>query len=103
MTAIEDILQITTDPSDTRGYSLLKSEEVPQGSTLGVDFIDTLLLYQLTENEKLDKPFEYLNDCFRRNQQQKRITKNKPNAESLHSTFQEIDRLVIGYGVVALQ
>lgn len=34
MTAIEDILQITTDPSDTRGYSLLKSEEVPQGSTL---------------------------------------------------------------------
>ena len=93
MTAIEDILQITTDPSDTRGYSLLKSEEVPQGSTLGVDFIDTLLLYQLTENEKLDKPFEYLNDCFRRNQQQKRITKNKPNAESLHSTFQEIDLL----------
>lgn len=72
MTAIEDILQITTDPSDTRGYSLLKSEEVPQGSTLGVDFIDTLLLYQLTENEKLDKPFEYLNDCFRRNQQQKK-------------------------------
>lgn len=51
----------------------------------------------------MDKPFEYLNDCFRRNQQQKRITKNKPNAESLHSTFQEIDRLVIGYGVVALQ
>lgn len=102
MSSLEDVFQVTTDPNDSRGYALLKSEELGQGP-LNVESIDTLLLYQLTENEGLNEPFAYLNDCFQRCQQQKRLTKVHSSAGGLQQTFEEIDRLVIGYGLVAFQ
>ncbi|QLL31618.1 hypothetical protein HG536_0B04820 [Torulaspora globosa] len=102
MSLLEDVFQVTTDPNDSRGYALLESEELNQGP-IGVENIDSLLLYQLTENEGLNEPFAYLNDCFQRCQQQKRLAKAQPSAEKVQKTFEEIDRLVIGYGLVAFQ
>lgn len=102
MSTLEDIFKVTTNPNDTRGYPVILSEELNKGS-LTVEDIDTLLLYQLTENEGLTEPLVYLNCCFQRCQQQKRLTKTHSSAGSLQAVFQEIDRLVIGYGLVAFQ
>ncbi|CDH08710.1 probable E4 ubiquitin-protein ligase UFD2 [Zygosaccharomyces bailii ISA1307] len=100
MSSIEDILQVTSDVQDKRGYSLLQSEDFVSGP-LQVSDVDAVLLYQLIENETLKEPFDYLNGCFQRCQQQKRLNKN--GNTYLMTMFQEIDRLVIGYGLVALQ
>lgn len=103
MSSIEDILQVTCNGQDARGYSLVQSEEISGDSSgsLRVEDVDAALLYQLIENESLGEPFAYLNGCFQRCQQQKRLNKN--GNPVLGVVFQEIDRLVIGYGLVALQ
>lgn len=84
---LEDIFQVSAD-----------STNVPQNLT--IDDIDSALLYQLTENESLKDPFNYVNDCFQRCQKHKRLNKNKKELEAL---FKEVDRLVIGYGLVMFQ
>lgn len=101
MSLIEQIFCVTTNHSGTQGYDVIQSEELKAG-TLGVEDVDALLLYQLTENENLIEPLTYLNACFQRCQQQKRVKKAQLSA-SLQEIFQEIDRLVIGYGLVAFQ
>lgn len=97
---IREIFHITADPSNVPdGYSLIQlGDEVNAQYTK--DDIDSIVLMQLTENESLQKPLAYLNDCMARCQQQKKFY-NK-NSE-LADMFQEIDRLVIGYGLVAFQ
>lgn len=67
---------------------------------LTVDDIDDVLLYQLTENESLREPLKYLNDCFQRCQKQKRLSRGNTDLDSL---FNQMDRLVIGYGLVSFQ
>lgn len=101
MSTLQDIFQVTTDPADSRGLPFVDSEELKQ-AVVNKD-IDALLLYQLTENFKVEKPFTYLNECFLRCQQQKRLLKGTNSVASLQPLFEEIDRLVIGYGLVAFQ
>ncbi|CAR28511.1 hypothetical protein ZYGR_0S01440 [Zygosaccharomyces rouxii] len=103
MSSIEDILQVTCNNQDTRGYSLVQTEDISGdgAGSLRVEDVDAVLLYQLMENESLTEPFAYLNSCFQRCQQQKRLNKN--GSPSLGAVFQEIDRLVVGYGLVTLQ
>lgn len=103
MSSIEDILQVTCNTQDTRGYSLVQTEDINGDGhgSLRTEDVDAVLLYQLIENESLMEPFAYLNSCFQRCQQQKRLNKN--GSPSLGTVFQEIDRLVVGYGLVMLQ
>ena len=102
MSIIEDIFQVTADSTDTRDYTHFQSDNL-KWDRFTTEDIDSLLLYQLTENDLLANHLSYLNDCFQRCQQQKRLNKNSSSAGSLDSIFQEIDRLVIGYGLVAFQ
>ncbi|KAG0664100.1 Ubiquitin conjugation factor E4 [Maudiozyma exigua] len=98
---LEDIFQVTTNPENIpKGYNLVILGENDTLTNLDLATTDAALLYQLTENELLEQPFSYLNDCFVRCQKQKRLNKNNT---SLASVFKEIDRLVIGYGLVAFQ
>lgn len=101
MPLIEQIFCVTTGQSGGEGYDVVHSEELDK-DLLSVEDVDTLLLCQLTENENLTEPFAYLNACFKRCQQQKRVNKGQLS-DSLQATFQEVDRLVIGYGLVAFQ
>lgn len=101
MATLHDIFQVTTDPNDSRGLPHVESDELEAALRNGD--VDALLLFQLTENPDLNKPFAYLNGCFLRCQQQKRLLKGQSSAESLQPLFEEIDRLVIGYGLVAFQ
>ena len=97
---IREIFQITNDPTNIpTGFSVVSLNEDPK-APFKLDDIDPIILAQLTENSTLQKPFSYLNDCMNRCQQQKKF--NKDNSE-LNELFQEIDRLVIGYGLVSLQ
>ncbi|SMN19900.1 similar to Saccharomyces cerevisiae YDL190C UFD2 Ubiquitin chain assembly factor (E4) that cooperates with a ubiquitin-activating enzyme (E1) [Maudiozyma saulgeensis] len=98
---LADIFQISIDPqSIPKGYYLVNITTEESGQSLDIENIDSALIYQLTENEYLEQPFSYLNECFLRCQRQKRLNKNNSNLESV---FKEIDRLVIGYGLVAFQ
>ncbi|CAB4253983.1 similar to Saccharomyces cerevisiae YDL190C UFD2 Ubiquitin chain assembly factor (E4) that cooperates with a ubiquitin-activating enzyme (E1) [Maudiozyma barnettii] len=98
---LEDIFQISTNPQNIpKGYYLVNFAEQGNAQTLDINNTDSALIYQLTENESLEQPFSYLNECFLRCQRQKRLNKN--NSE-LDVVFKEIDRLVIGYGLVAFQ
>lgn len=101
MATLHDIFQVTTDPNDSRGLPHVESDELEVALCNGD--VDALLLFQLTENPDLNKPFAYLNGCFLRCQQQKRLLKGQTSAGSLKPLFEEIDRLVIGYGLVAFQ
>ncbi|KAG0660061.1 Ubiquitin conjugation factor E4 [Monosporozyma unispora] len=97
---IREVFQITSDPNNVSvEYSVLPLHDDVNAKYTKED-IDSILLTQLTENESLQKPFAYLNDCMKRCQQQKKF--NTKNNE-LTDVFQEIDRLVIGYGLVAFQ
>ncbi|CCK68727.1 ubiquitin-ubiquitin ligase UFD2 KNAG_0B02850 [Huiozyma naganishii CBS 8797] len=97
---IQDILQVTDDPNNVpTNYTLIESENGPV-TGFEASNIDSLLLTQLTENLTIKEPFTYLNECFQRCQRLKRINKGD---QSLAQLFQETDRLVIGYGLVAFQ
>lgn len=98
MSILEDILRVTTSQDANKDYSVLPSDfEAP----LGVDQVDSVLLYQLVENPSLGQPaIRYLKDCFQRIQQQKRISKKVSQDLGL---LQEMDRLVVGYGLVIFQ
>lgn len=102
MSILEDILQVSTTSNDPRGYSTVITDELPAGSSLGINDVDSLLLYQLTENTEAKQPFAYLNGCFQRCQQQKRLSK-KTSDEAHRSLLQEAERLIVGYGLVAFQ
>ncbi|KAM3159528.1 U-box domain-containing protein [Lachancea thermotolerans] len=98
MPSFEDILLVTKNPADPRGYAVLPEEfEEP----LDANQVDAILLYQLVENPNLPlQPFAYLKDCFQKVQQQKRLLKkSQQDIEAL----QEIDRLVVGYGLILFQ
>ncbi|GMM56340.1 ubiquitin-ubiquitin ligase [Maudiozyma humilis] len=98
---LEDIFQLTCDPTNVpQGFHLVPLGNDNGQQTLTIDDIDSAILYQLTENESLTEPFNYLNNCFQRCQKHKRLNKNKKELESL---FKEVDRLVIGYGLVMFQ
>lgn len=98
MSILEDILRVTTSQDANKDYSVLPSDfEAP----LGVDQVDSVLLYQLVENPSLGQPaIRYLKDCFQRIQQQKRLSKKVSQDLGL---LQEMDRLVVGYGLVIFQ
>ena len=97
---IREIFQITNDPENIpTGFSVVSLSEDPN-ALFTKDDVDSIILVQLTENDSLEKPLSYLNDCMKRCQQQKKL--NRDNNE-LTKLFQEIDRLVIGYGLVSFQ
>ncbi|SCU81226.1 LAME_0B06106g1_1 [Lachancea meyersii CBS 8951] len=99
MSVLEEILQVSKDPANSNGFHVLPDEFV---TPLDVEQVDSILLYQLTENLELEaRQFAYLKDCFYRVQQQKRIAK-KSQQEPSGALF-EIDRLVLGYGLVLFQ
>ncbi|CAG61056.1 uncharacterized protein GVI51_J08943 [Nakaseomyces glabratus] len=91
---IEDIFQVKLPGSETNNpqYTVL-SDEIDRN-------IDGIILAQLTENEQLLEPFAYLNNCYNRTLTRRR--KNK-NAKELQSSFDEIETLLVGYGLVAFQ
>lgn len=92
---VEDIFQVR-----------LSGESASNGSQYAVlppdtdQNIDGIILAQLTGNEQLVEPMTYLKDCFNRTLQQKR--KYKLSAE-LQPTFEEIETLLVGYGLVSFQ
>ncbi|KAG0669980.1 Ubiquitin conjugation factor E4 [Kluyveromyces marxianus] len=101
MTLLRDIFMVTLDPNDSKGYTFIGDLE--DVSELSGDSVDSILLYQLTENEGLDEgPVQYLNSCFQRCQQFKRISKKSLN-EQQTAILQEIDRLIIGYALVCFE
>ena len=81
MSIIEDIFQVTADSTDTRDYTHFQSDNL-KWDRFTTEDIDSLLLYQLTENDLLANHLSYLNDCFQRCQQQKRLNKNSSSAGS---------------------
>lgn len=101
MATLQEIFQVTTDPDDSRGFPYVESDDL-EAALCGGD-VDAVLLFQLTENPDLSHPFGYLNGCFLRCQQQKRLLKGQSSIGSFQTLFDEIDRLVIGYGLVAFQ
>ncbi|CCD22450.1 ubiquitin-ubiquitin ligase UFD2 NDAI_0A02930 [Naumovozyma dairenensis CBS 421] len=98
MSSIEDILEVSQQHDNTTDYTLFELDDTR--ANFEKDDIDAILLYQLTENPEFDHPLIYLKDCFNRCQVQRR--KNKKN-ETLIDAYNEIDRLVVGYGLVTFQ
>ncbi|SCU92819.1 LANO_0E02212g1_1 [Lachancea nothofagi CBS 11611] len=99
MSVLEEVLRVSKDPARSKGFHVLPEEFEPP---LDVDQVDSILLYQLTENLELaPQPFAYLKECFERAQQQKRIARKSQQQD--FGLLQEIDRLVIGYGLVLFQ
>ena len=101
MSLLRDVFLVSLDPKDPAEYTFVGNLE--NVSDLTVDSVDPIVLYQLTENEELqEQPLQYLNSCFRRCQQFKRISKK--NADEMQAvTLQEIDRLIVGYALVCFQ
>ncbi|CEP62538.1 ubiquitin-ubiquitin ligase UFD2 LALA0_S05e07866g [Lachancea lanzarotensis] len=101
MSVLEEVLLVSKDPLayQKNGVYVLPDEfEAP----LDVDQGDAILLYQLTENMELEgQQFAYLKDCFQRVQQQKRVAKK--SQQQVSQTLLEIERLVLGYGLVLFQ
>lgn len=98
---MRDIFMVTLDPNDSKGCTYVG--DIEDVSDLSADCVDPIVLYQLTENESLqEQPLKYLNSCFQRCQQSKRISKKNLD-EQQTITLQEIDRLIVGYALVCFQ
>lgn len=101
MSLLEDILQVTV-----RGVSgtLTSYTQLPSGqfTKIDKDSIDEVLLYQLTENEAMQQPFRYLNECYGRSRQARRIQKSSADP-AVSSVLADLEGLVVGYGAVSLQ
>ncbi|CDO95577.1 unnamed protein product [Kluyveromyces dobzhanskii CBS 2104] len=101
MTLMRDIFSVTLDPNDSKGYTYVG--EIENVNELSADCVDPIVLFQLTENESLEEqPLKYLNSCFQRCQQFKRVSKKNLD-EQQTITLQEIDRLIVGYALVCFQ
>lgn len=97
---IQEVLHVSYTPLNVpAGYFVVELEDdLSNGFT--IDHIDSILLTLLTENDGLSKPFTYLNDSFLRCQKQKKVLKTDSTFAKL---FNELDKLIIGYGLVAFQ
>ncbi|CCH61751.1 hypothetical protein TBLA_0F02090 [Henningerozyma blattae CBS 6284] len=102
---IEKVLQVTLNSQDVpSGFYYYPNLENPSTVGLTIDDIDSIILFQLTENMDLLDPLNYINDSFRRCSSEKKfISKSSnPSNESI-PVLNEIERLLIGYGLVSFQ
>ncbi|SSD59200.1 related to E4 ubiquitin-protein ligase UFD2 [Saccharomycodes ludwigii] len=101
---IEDIFKIYTnnqkhDIQNSAEYTFINTEDIPENSTLTIDLIDSILIYQLTENENLRvSPIDYLNNCYSECDRFKRILPAE-NENDLNM----IQSLISNYGLVIFQ
>ncbi|CCF60736.1 hypothetical protein KAFR_0L01270 [Kazachstania africana CBS 2517] len=98
---IKEVFKVTSDAANVPfNYTLIE---------LGVtdfskDDVDSILLYQLTENSQLLQPFDYLNASYERYEKQRRLNKNLiASDKAISGLFENIDKLIVGYGLVTFQ
>lgn len=94
MNVIEEVFQVRLSESSSGNsqYAVLPPDTEQN--------VDGIILAQLTGNEGLSEPFAYLKECYNRTMAQKRKYKQ---ASDLQQTFEEIETLLVGYGLVAFQ
>lgn len=97
---IQEVLHVSYIPDNLpSGYFVVELEsDLTNG--FQIEDIDSILLTLLTENSSVLEPFMYLNESFLRCQKQKKLLKSD---SSFGKLFNELDKLIIGYGLVAFQ
>lgn len=101
MSILKDVLQVSINLSEKGDCTFVGN--LDDVERLSIESVDPILLYQLTENEELkEQPLQYLNSCFQRCQQLKRLSRNNGKDEEIRVLY-EAERLLVGYALVCFQ